>query len=376
MAISLRDVTALLLGQLPPGIERLYDLRSSSGIYKLYEAVAASVKKYGHDLLDKLEKETDPSQVDEKLPDWEIAMGLTTTRAALYGIKAQRRGQVLSRLREFGAANRDGIRSVLGTLLGYADPGELIIVECDRKKLRDAHSYTIAPTVGLGGGPVFTRTITVTDDGKISKAGFTLVLVLTTSKQSVQVVVTAPDASTYTFAAGYLGNGGVIQEELYFRSATAAGVAINGTWTIVITDTLFVGLSIHVGSYLFVEGTGRDSKDRDGLGSAIFHWGVWADPAKVGPDVDYDAVLKTIDRIKPAHSVGRLLRSSLTLHPTVLQAIPGDTVGGIPGQCIPVYNPMRLPPPVHPSDFSEEGDEEEFQVAVYQQQAWFQFQFV
>lgn len=58
---------------------------------------------------------------------------------------------------------------------------------------------------------------------------------------------------------------------------------------------------------VFVEGVGRNAAGQDGLGAAMFEWGVLADPALVGSGADLIGAADAIRRINHSHLLGSLI---------------------------------------------------------------------
>ncbi|MGH6995607.1 MAG: hypothetical protein ACREES_07905, partial [Stellaceae bacterium] len=154
---------------LPPGAEKLYDLTPTGDVFRLFDGVAATVKRFGFDLLDTLRDEIFPSAAVEKLPDWETALALTGAAET-----DRRRTSILSRLREFGAFTPYLVRSIIAPLVGYADFNGLRIIEADRTKLAAFHTYVDEPAGAQGAIPAngtLSRPMYTPDGGRASRAG-------------------------------------------------------------------------------------------------------------------------------------------------------------------------------------------------------------
>jgi hypothetical protein len=313
---SFAEIRQLLISLWPDG--QLYDWYTpTSFIYRFLDSIAEVLRAYGYDLLDQLRGELNPATCVQKLSDWERALGLTTSYAATAGTTAQRQTGVLSRLREFGAFTNANCRAIIGPLLGYVDPGQLVVLEASRDKLRAAHTYGDA-TPNPNGLPA-TRELWLYDGGRVSRAGAQLDVVLTTpALDSVAVVLTAPDGRSRRWTA--LGSGTAAGARFRLYAPAMAGAPCTGRWTIVATGA---SGSLDL-VQLFVEGIGLS-----GLGGDLFDWGVVVDPALAGKNgipVDLAAAQTAIERIKHAHTKGHILRSVV--------AIPDDALT-IPDQFVP-----------------------------------------
>src|SRR5262249_28516552 len=113
------------------------------------DGLAEALKTFGYGLVDRLRREINPASGIEKLPDWETALGIAGSYTSRFGCVTQRQGAVVGKLREFGAFTLANTRSILGPLLGYANPGRLVIVETDRSKIRLAHTYSDGKSYSL-----------------------------------------------------------------------------------------------------------------------------------------------------------------------------------------------------------------------------------
>lgn len=341
MSLAASDIAALLVQLLPPGVEAFYDLSPGGDPYKYLLSIAEVLKPHGFDLVDLLELEVNPASATEKVADWEGALGVTQTKIALYGNALQRRSQVLSRLREHGASALDAIRSVLGPLLGYADPSQLEIVETPRAQLTGFHSYfkreAGSISIGGGGGTVVVS-FDVRDDARVSAGGVRLSLIETNTlaREDLSITLegpTGPDGqASAAWPAGSFGAGEAADLELVARNrAGAEGKTILGIWTAQLTTSSSAFTASDVA--LIVEGVGRDSAGLDGLGAEIYHWCALVDPALEGVASlsDRDAARAAVKRLAPAHSRGDLC---------FVQAFGGtgaipDDVAAIPDACLP-----------------------------------------
>lgn len=331
------DIRRLVLALFPPGADSVYDYdNTDSDIYKLLDAMAEAARVNISDVLDILIAEAVPITATEVLTEWETLFNLSPSSSAGATV---RRDAVLARIREFGASTFPNIRAALQPLLQYAAADlPITIMETDRSDLTTAHTYTLA-TGAIPGGGSFAATYTVGDVGRVSRGGVTLNVTLTGDLDDFTITITAPDASVDTIVpSAYGATGAVVAQALVFRVAAGASAAVNGLWTVTITDGGAGGGTVHAAS-LFVEGIGRTAAGLfDGLGAAQFEWGPLVDPAKIGTTVDYVQVNGVVQRWNPAHCIGSVIRGT-TLAGANNQAVPDDTsepwTNAIPNQCFP-----------------------------------------
>ena len=321
---------AELIAAFPGGTERMWDWNHPDGPGPFNEAAAQVLDVAGVQMIDQLRAELQPNTAVAKLPEWESALGLRGSKLALIGRTRQRQTQVVSRLREWGSATTlDCIRSIVGPLLDYADPSQLIILEVDRDVLRAAHTYTWTGLLSFTTLPA-ALFVNVLDDAVVSPAGAQLDITINYagSLANVGVNLFAPDGTFFQYPAGTIGDTTPATGtwRLYFKGF--GGRPITGVWQAQITCSSGFGNILSAG--LFVEGLGRDSTGREGLGAAKFQWAVVVDPALVGPYGDIQAAAHAVERINYATRRGLLIRKPLT----GLAAIPDDPAT-IPDACIP-----------------------------------------
>ena len=312
-----------LLGAFPPGVpERLAEGPGSplAHLGAIGETLAASLGA-----LDELADSATPLTASAgRLLDWERLFNLPVGRGTL----PARRAGVVSRLRARGAPTLAMVRGVLAPLLD-AEPASIVILEADRAALRELHTYEWAGSLGFG-LVAATFKIRVNDDARVSGSGAQLDLTLTHDDvATITVQLTAPDGTTKTRSG--IGRGAAAGDtvRVYFKdlAGAAAGGPLGGTWTVSIYD---MGLSgIVTAASLFVEGFGRDSTRRDGLGAAIFDWAAVADPAVMGPGADLDAARAALARISYAARPGSLVEPTFgDVAALPGEALPGATVPG------------------------------------------------
>jgi hypothetical protein len=301
-----------LLNLLPPGAERLYSLVPGGDVYQLFDAFAAAVKQFGFDLLDVLRLEITPAECIQKLADWESALALVSTRAALHGTPEQRRASVLSRLREAGGFTRPLVQSVIAPLLGFLNSATLQILNTDRVAMRAAHTYT-----GNGAGQTAPGTFTarVIDDGPVTKAGAQLSITLTApALEQIKLQLSTRNGKTKTWSG--LGTGAIANQTFQLASPELAGAQCSGVWALSVAGT-----GTLVNWSLFAEGIGIG-----GLAGDLFEWGVYLDPAHAGETgfaPDLHAVSLTMARIQHAHADGHIVRA-FSAAPNTALAIPNQ----------------------------------------------------
>src|SRR5262245_60572480 len=128
---TLDEARELLIQLFPEGT--LYDwFNTAANVYNYLDGTAQSLLAYCIRQLAAIRAEVNPATAVQKLPEWELALGLTTTFAAAKGTLAQRQAAVLGKLREFAAFTPGAIRAFLGPVLGYANPSQLVVVETSR----------------------------------------------------------------------------------------------------------------------------------------------------------------------------------------------------------------------------------------------------
>lgn len=332
------QLKAALIAGFPPGTEKLWDWQHPDGPGPFNEAAAQVLDVAGVQKVDQLRAELQPSTAREKLPEWESSLGLMGSRAAQVGTVRQRQKQVVSRLREWGSATTlEAIRAIVGPLLDYADPSQLVILEVDRDVLRTANTYLFSGLLAFTFATSSTVYFYVPDDTNVSPAGaqVDITINLSANLSNVGCTLYAPDGTHYSIGVGQIGDVSPATGtwRLYFPQF--AGVKVGGIWKLVIGTISGTGYISAAG--LFVEGLGRDSTGNDGLGGAKFQWAVVWDPALLGPDADIQAAAAAIQRINYATRIAFLAGRSRGLGKLPagqLAAIPDDP-GSIPSACIP-----------------------------------------
>lgn len=323
--LSSDQVLDLIIQLLPVGAARLYGLRRKAGDpFSFYAAIADSLKAFWYDGIAILRQEINPATTAYKLGEWEAALGLSQTPIALAGNATLRRLQIISKLREQGAFTVANIQSILGPLLGYANPSQLKIIEANRAALTTLHTYTPWPTgVILSANTSTTKSIWVADDGSVSDGGILLSFtILCNNPELVSVTLTNPDGrigsavpiaggsgaqklQTFTWSAGTLPAVGLTAYQAQLRAAGFFdGMYITGNWTVTVsTGAQSGGATVAINPFgLFVEGGGvRDAAGNSGLGEQTHDWIVQYD-ASLGSAPNFAAVRAAISRISPADS--------------------------------------------------------------------------
>jgi hypothetical protein len=321
--MNLDDARTYLTSLLPPGIEKLWDLDPDGDFYLLFDACAELLLTYAFDTIDQLRQEIFPGTVVQKLPDWEVFLGISKYFIARFGTLAQRQQAVVSKIRERGAFCDPTVQAVLAPLFGYLPTTPLEVLRADKSGLRLLHTYSSGILWTIGATSTDQQTVKVLDGGRVSSAG-------------ARVIIEVDDSNAHTFTATLTGPDGTAQT---FDVTVAAGTAIlvlwanacarkgiTGYWTLSVTT--LTGGSLPIIWSLFVEGIGPGQD----TGGATWHWGVYADPAHVGEAgfSDLASAAAAIARIKHSHDVGTIVTS--------LEPWPGVETGpnaAIPGMCIP-----------------------------------------
>jgi hypothetical protein len=322
-----------LRGAFPPGVRRLFDLEDPEFLGPLLEACAEVLYEHGVKMEEALRRELNPTTCTAAglLPEWESGLGLSATEIARFGTERQRQAQVLSRLRERGAPTYELVRSVVAPLLDYADPAQLEILETDRDALRNLHLY---PWTSLETFPATVKIKVDRDDAFCGPMGIQFDAEVTTPELGLLTLFVTSPAGVRSVSKAKLGNGPAAATTCRFYFPEFEGVPVAGEWTLAFNSISGGEVSA---VFLFAEGVGRDSAGNDGLGAAMFEWGVVAEPAKMGPNANLRAAEAAIRRINYATRRGRLVRRSSgagALPAGNFAAIPDDP-GTLPDACIP-----------------------------------------
>jgi uncharacterized protein YmfQ (DUF2313 family) len=323
---------AWLISLWPPGVRDLYDLDGcDADVANYFSGLAQAFTKFATGRVATLRSEAMPakSTVAGKLPDWESALGILPKPAQ---DEPTRQAAVVSRLRESGSYDRPSLRALLGPLLGYADPSQIVFMECIRGLLTSEHTYPLFGGAVPPGGSL-SRTVAIRQPSKVSAAGLRVRVEITTDDLSqISLYVTrsgGPIAKTWP--AGWFGSGSVANLLLEARSLDFADDTVAGTWSVVVGNGGGNQAVVNF-SDLFVEGAGLDS-GFNGHGSQIYEWGPLKDKvlAGVANASDDQAVRAVLSRVKPAHTAAYLIYKSDDASGA---AIP-DNPESIPDGCYP-----------------------------------------
>lgn len=339
-APSQREVLQILQRMLPAGSEQLYDMRPHAYIGGSFGALASTLKDTLTDRIEALRLEINPSTITENLPEWEQACGLAYTPIALYGTTAQRRNAVLAALRMSGSFSLDDIRAIVQPYFLYADPSQIQILETPRAAFTAAHTYVNATPITV---PMLTTGqsfVTVPDDPRVSQAGATAFVNLTTTRADrMTFVIESPGGQYAAFGAGWLSANplSVTGADFTLYAPVFAGHRIRGRWSLGFGN-LEAGVTLNSWG-LFTEGQGviydtasPPSRLGEGLGAGIFEFAVVADPALLGAGYDLEGALRALTRWKPAHTLGTIVQAQMVTGTAC--AIP-DTLSAIPDRAIP-----------------------------------------
>lgn len=323
---SSAELREALVSAFPPGSDDVVDFGTEPGTAGAHlSAIAEVLKAGGTDVIEGLAVEINPLTCDENLARWERLFRIPARAATL----SQRRARVLSRWREVGqTVCKPMVQAVLAPLLDYTDASDVVIIEADRAAQRELHTYAWAgsKSFSLTSATIYWH---VYDDALVSHAGAQVDIEITHSDVSkIAATLHAPGGQTATVGVGKLGRGSASGDTFRAYFPSLAGVAVGGTmggmWKLVIGATS--GTGTITAADLFVEGVGRDGSERDGLGAAIWHWGVMVIDADVGPNADLVAAREALDRITYACRHAALLRRSVGSG-----ARPAGDYGTVPG---------------------------------------------
>lgn len=349
------ELLDLMVQGVAPGIiENGWDFTPNSqdpDFYEEWYAVAQALKWAVKDRIDRLRIERNPATAEEKLQDFELALGLQFSNTTQFGTIAQRQAQVVGRFRESGPLTIAGIQTVMQAYFKYADPADILVIEPDRPAQTAAHTYDFGTATADAGGRV-DLTTNVTDDSFVSDMGAQVRLTIDAANpfpdpaNPAYVILRGPDGfekqwDLYQFrtmvTAG--GMGALLDVVLYAPEfgpklqadrVTYARQDIRGVWEFKVRR-LKPGDNVTLAN-VFVEGVGRNAAGQDGLGAALFEWGVVAQTSKLGAGYDLIGAAAAVQRINHVHLIGSLIRDASD--GSVLPAIPDDP-NAIPNQSIP-----------------------------------------
>lgn len=221
------DIRDELIAGMPEGFVDLFDMADPDGPGPLFTALGAVLAETAIDRLDDLRDQLSPmSCSSDTLSEWEAALALSPSRLARAGSLAQRRAQVIARMREWGAPTLDLIRRVVYSYLGYTSPADVVILESDRDALRTLHTYRWTGSRSIG--PVSTDLI-VADGGTVGPGGAAVDLCCSTDElASFAVTVYAPDGTLYSRVG--VGRGALTTGRAWASVTSGTAVVLNSAW--------------------------------------------------------------------------------------------------------------------------------------------------
>lgn len=327
-AMDAEEARAALLGAFPPDLPSDWGDSPHAHVFAIAQTLADQAIARAFDVVDR-----DASLLtcgSDRLAKWEAALHIQSSRTARFGSVEARRRAVLARIREFGAPTAAMVRSVLGPLLDYADPEQLVLLECDRSALRAAHTYAGSKTVGIfGGATAAIWDYWVNDDGTPAPGCVQVDLWLTVANVALLAVdLVTPTGVTYRANYGTLGRGSRTNGpvRVYFHGVSVQHVT--GPWRVKVLQDSVAPAELHQAE-LFCEGFGRS-----GLASAQFEWAAVYEPAKSSGAADLDAARRTACRVSLATRIGGLVLPATGLAAGDFGGIPNDNTlpsGFVPG---------------------------------------------
>ena len=329
--MSALELKEAIIAAFPPGASERIDWDDSPGHH--VEAIANVLQDKAVDPVEQLILDACPLTCGSaRLRDWERSLGLASSKTALFGTLEARRRPVISRLREYGPPTIPMIQGVLAPLFDYADPADVVVLECDRPTLRAAHTYTgVLTSASTAISCVYTWR--VFDDGRLSASGVQLDITLThgdLTKLSAYVVAPSGETATVSDFGRGAASGDIVR--VCLPDMTAASVM--GEWTVEISASSGAGTVDAVEA--FVEGAGRDSSGRPGLSAAQYEFGVVYESDKGGGGFDIAAARAAIQRISYATRIGALiLREADGTLPAGEYTLLPDDDNAIPDAIIP-----------------------------------------
>lgn len=334
--MSSEEIAASMIGAFPPGVPELLapDDKDGGAVTRHLGCIAKTVQDTAIAAIEELERDITPLTCGSyRLREWEKALGLAYSRTARSGTLAARRAAVISRLREYGPPTKAMLQAVLAPLLDYADPTQLVILECDRAALRTAHTYAGSKT--RGGFTYATPAVWdfwVNDADSVAPGCPQADLTLTAADLSkVAAEIETPDGSHFRLNFGQLGRGLCIARTIraYWQGVTTSNVL--GRWRLTVwLDG--AGLGVLNDATFFCEGFGRR-----GRSAAQFEWAAVYEPSKSRGAPDFDAAREAVRRVGFATRIGGLVfpaDASVGLPATDYGMIPNDNAipsGFVPG---------------------------------------------
>jgi len=346
---------ALAVAGFPPGILHEFDSpglgQAKSPDAEFMDWMGTLYKRFGFDYLDIWQREMDPSRANLKLDDWRDLYEIIANPARRSDLAAL----VIARLREIGQGSTlFGIAASVGTMLGYASPPQLEILEYSASQARNALQYIfpIPSPLAIPALPSFAGALTLImpypyDGGIVWSSGAWMSLVFNAAAgKQIHVRLTSPD--------GYQKEWNPITQTHDVTTAILyavemSGHPVRGNWTVKIYREIASPVVSLIGSVLYAPGMPRsealgpsvpvaigppwpavvpNADIRCGSGRHRQWWGVYVDPALLGIKTasDFREARAALSRIRHGYQ-----RADLILTKT---PIPG-TPQAIPGGCIP-----------------------------------------
>jgi hypothetical protein len=363
-SVTSADAIQLARQALPANTFHDFD-DTSSPDYQFLAFNAETLKRYGYDALDLLNRELDPRRTTLKLADHKAVFRITQDPPSL----AEQRALVLARYREYGGpTSLFAVSAAIGVVLGYAVPSQLEIMEISADQLRTSIEHiptyggAIPEDVGFGSTNFVYRTPMLHDGGAVWGAGAFLRLALDIAAGAyIHVKLIGPDGTSKIWSPITRWQQ-VTYHVLYGKEF--AGKAIHGNWVVQIYRTpgspavnlTTGGGPLGPGWSLYVAGSPKayvgpavnpplgppqpavvPNVVRDaGLGRQKFWWGVYADPTKISVTTaaDFGAAQQGIDRMRHGYHKGTLILSKAPI-PTDAGTPMVSGSQALPDRCVP-----------------------------------------
>lgn len=354
-SVTEEQARELAVAGFPPGI--LHEFGSpAAGQTKSPDAqfmdwIGTLFKRWSFDFLDIWSREMDPARANLKLDDWRDLYEIVANPLRRRDLAAL----IIARLREIGVpSSLFGVAASVGTVLGYANPTQLEILEYDANTARNALTYVfpIPSPVAIPLGISFAASVRFEspypyDAGPIWPSGAKVILAFSADVgQAINVRMTGPDGiqKTWTPVTQTHNVSMVVLYALEF-----AGRSSRGTWTVEIyrnggPAVNLIGLSIYAPGCPRTEALGPavppavgppwpvavpNAETRCGAGRHRTWWGVYVDPALVSikTAADYREARAALSRIRHDYQRADLILTKAAI-PGTPQAIPGAFIPG------------------------------------------------
>ena len=345
----------LAVANFPPGILHEFGSpglgQSKSPDAQFMDWIGTLFKRWSFDFLDIWSREMDPARANLKLDDWRDLYEIVANPLRRRDLAAL----IIARLREIGVpSSLFGVAASVGTVLGYANPTQLEILEYDANTARNALTYVfpIPSPVAIPLGISFAASVRFEspypyDAGPIWPSGAKVILAFSADVgQAINVRMTGPDGiqKTWTPVTQTHNVSMVVLYALEF-----AGRSSRGTWTVEIyrnggPAVNLIGLSIYAPGCPRTEALGPavppavgppwpvavpNAETRCGAGRHRTWWGVYVDPALVSikTAADYREARAALSRIRHDYQRADLILTKAAI-PGTPQAIPGAFIPG------------------------------------------------